>query len=421
MIGSKLIRVGNKKDVYEVIVDRSITYITGESGTGKTYFVDVIRSAMKDENVNYFLESDVSIKVVSSVEGIIYCDVNKDCIYIIDEDVCAELTESKSPESIDAFNRLLGFFRRKKTKPYYPNAYFIFMTRQQLINVSTDIMAIYELVPEVEQCITVRRLRKYFTWDYDVTKIKPELALIEGIGSDYLFFKNTLLGCDVVSAEGKNRLVPLLQYIMSEMDYRSIFLFADGASYGYNMLLHEDFLTTLSESKEIDVRLFFPNSFEWLVLKSGLLRIDDDIVEYPENYFDTKDFSGIEPFFTEKLKELSLDSKNRKYKFGVETDNDTIYYPDNVPYSKGISKSGYNRFVDVVLLNKIGIDSMYSTIREVEGFTDSIPTIKNKKCRNLPLISERGKRLIEVIKKYKELEAERKARALANKKLCISD
>lgn len=408
MIGSKVIRVGNNKDVYEVVVDRAITYITGESGTGKTYFADCIRSALDDSNSDYILESDVPIEVIWSVDSIEKCSLTKDYIYIIDEDICSSLVENRSKRSIDAFNTLLGMFRRKKTEPYYTNAYFIFMTRQQLLNVSTDIMAIYELVPKVENGVTVRRLRKYFPWNYDVAQIKPELAIIEGIGSDYLFFKNTLLDCDVVSAEGRNRLIPLLQHIMNSMDYKSIFVFADGASYGYNLLLHEKLLKSLARPKGVDIRLFFPNSFEWLILKSGLLKIDENILEYPEDYFDSKDFSGVESFFTEKLKAVSLNSENRNYNFGIVSSKGTMYYPDNLPYSKGVSKSGYNRFVDIILLNKIGIDSMYSIIREVSGYTNDVPRVNNRKCKDLPLTSERGKQLLEVLKKYKELEAERK-------------
>lgn len=414
MVGSKVIRVGNNKDVYEVVVDRAITYIIGESGTGKTYFMESLKSVKIYKNKNYFLESDVPVNIILSHDSIHTCDVSEECIYVIDEDVCEFLLSNRTKESIKAFNKLWGMFKKKKSKPYYPNAYFIFMTRKPLINVSTDIMAICELVSCVENNIKVRRLRSYFAWDFEVEKIKPELAIIEGAGSDYLFFKNTLLDCDVVSAEGKNRLVPLLQHILIRMDYKSIFVFADGASYGYNVMFHKKFLKTLIKSTDVDVRLFFPNSFEWLVLKSGLLRIDEDILDYPEEYFDSKDFSGTEPFFTEKLKELSLDCKNHNYKFEVKADNGTIYYPDNVPYSKGISKSGYNRFVDVILLSKIGIDSMYSTIREVNGFTNSISTIKNKKCRNLPLTSERGKRLIEVVEEYREIEAKRKALVTKN-------
>lgn len=399
MVGSKVIRVGNSKDVYEVVLDRTYTYIVGDSGTGKTYFTTCLKYYLIEENSDYFLDSDVDVEILSTKLDLINCDVQRDCVYVLDEDVCAFLRRKGNKDSKNAYTEFKRKLSMQAEAPLYPNAYFIFMTRRRLIDVNTDVMAIYEFATSCENGVCVKRLKNYFAWDYSATPINVNLVLVEGTGSDYLFFKNSMIDCDVIPCEGKNMVADVLKLAM-ERGYKSIFVFADGASYGYNLLLNIKLFREVVENYK-SIRLFFPDSFEWLVLKSGLFKIDEDILLHPEDYFDSKDYSGTESFFTEQLEYVVLDEKNKNYDFEAISPKGHPYIPNRIIYSKSGSKSGYNRFVDVVLLGKIGIDLMYSTIREVKNYTNEVPMINNKKCKNFPITSERGKLLLEDIEEYK--------------------
>lgn len=85
--------------------------------------------------------------------------------------------------------------------------------------------------------------------------------------------------------------------MVDNMD-RNILVIADGAAFGSEM-------NRIMQQVEIckNGRLYLPESFEWLVLKSGLIdgnRVQE-ILEHPENYIESKDFFSWERYFTKLL------------------------------------------------------------------------------------------------------------------------
>lgn len=52
-----------------------------------------------------------------------------------------------------------------------------------------------------------------------------------------------------------------------------------------------------------NVALYLPESFEWLILKSGLIEEGSiaDILEHPEDYIESKDYFSWERYFTALL------------------------------------------------------------------------------------------------------------------------
>ena len=58
------------------------------------------------------------------------------------------------------------------------------------------------------------------------------------------------------------------------------------------------------------IRLFLPESFEWLVLKSPLLRDAsiDKLLEHPAEYIESSEFFSWETFFTRELVERTRGS-----------------------------------------------------------------------------------------------------------------
>ena len=78
---------------------------------------------------------------------------------------------------------------------------------------------------------------------------------------------------------------------------KSVLVIADGAAFGPEMEL----VTSLRRFR--DVRLFLPESFEWLVLGSGLF--DDgqtrEMLLHPADYIESADFFSWEQFFTSEL------------------------------------------------------------------------------------------------------------------------
>ena len=75
-------------------------------------------------------------------------------------------------------------------------------------------------------------------------------------------------------------------------------IIADGAAIGAEM-------NQLSElmSHNPHLHCFLPESFEWLILKSGLIDGDrvQTILSHPEEYIDSKDYFSWEQYFTKLL------------------------------------------------------------------------------------------------------------------------
>lgn len=82
-------------------------------------------------------------------------------------------------------------------------------------------------------------------------------------------------------------------------------MIADGAVIGPEM----DRLYKYTLKKK-NIHLYFPESFEWLILSSGLIQGKDiqSILENPENYLDSREYFSWERFFTSVLTERTKDS-----------------------------------------------------------------------------------------------------------------
>ena len=63
------------------------------------------------------------------------------------------------------------------------------------------------------------------------------------------------------------------------------------------------------------VGLYFPESFEWMVLKSGVLEDNeiDRVLAEPENYIDSQEYISWERFFTALLIEKSQKERYMRY------------------------------------------------------------------------------------------------------------
>lgn len=106
--------------------------------------------------------------------------------------------------------------------------------------------------------------------------------------------KNIKEYSSVVNANGKSN-IP--QKIKEQKD-DDLVIIADGAAFGSEM---GRVMKLLRDRKQ--TYLFLPESFEWMILKSG--EIDGnkvrDILEHPEDYIESSKYFSWERFFTELL------------------------------------------------------------------------------------------------------------------------
>ena len=126
--------------------------------------------------------------------------------------------------------------------------------------------------------------------------VTPEVILTEDSNSGYQFFSEVCnengLSCE--SMNGKSNVFHYLNLHRNE----KILVIADGAAFGPEM---DRVLQLISRQK--NVALYLPESFEWLVLSAGILKNNqiDKILDDPSEYVESREYFSWERFFTAVL------------------------------------------------------------------------------------------------------------------------
>ena len=283
MKGIHKVVVGTKYLKYEFELRRNLTIIRGNSATGKTTLVDMIRTHMNDgESGPVTLNCDKSCYVV---EGNLWkgqLDNIQDSIVFIDEG--NEFVKTKD------FARAI-----QQTDNYY-----VIVTREGLPALPYSVEEVYGIRTSGKYGTLKRSYHSFYRIYPDSTteKIKPEKILTEDSNSGYQFFDAVCtehqMQCD--TANGKSNVFSYLKVHKDE----KILVIADGAAFGPEM----DRVLQLVQTRK-NLALYLPESFEWLVLSSGILKDTEvaQILQTPSGYIDSKEYFSWERYFTELLTE----------------------------------------------------------------------------------------------------------------------
>ena len=113
-----------------------------------------------------------------------------------------------------------------------------------------------------------------------------------------------------ISAQGKSNVFSKLANRTADR----VLVIADGAAFGSEL----EKIYQLMEAQPNKITLYLPESFEWLVLKSGILgsQTPKEILDYPSDFIESSLYFSREQYFTVLLIQLTHDtvlhySKNR--------------------------------------------------------------------------------------------------------------
>ena len=133
--------------------------------------------------------------------------------------------------------------------------------------------------------------------------VMPDYIIVEDSNSGYEFFAGVMEESDgkVISASGKSN-------IFSEIlksPKRQVLVIADGAAFGSEM----DRVMKLIHKRKGMV-LYLPESFEWLILQSGVIRNMNlrKILERPSDFIESNAYFSWERYFSELLMDLTKDT-----------------------------------------------------------------------------------------------------------------
>ena len=281
MKGKYHIIVQNSRVKFEFDIKRNITIVRGDSATGKTTLVSLIDTYDRlgaDSGVELSCARRCLTVNNSNWESIL--NSVSECIVFIDE----ENTIIKSDD----------FARKIKDT----NNYYVIITRENLPNLPYSVEEIYGIHTSGKYA-DMRRTYNSFYQLYTVNERsdaeKVETVIVEDSNSGYDFF-NAVAADDIncISAGGKTK----IKRTVMDNEGKHLLVIADGAAFGSEM--GELFLYM---QKHPEISLYLPESFEWLILKSGLIdgnRIAD-ILQHTEDFLESSEYFSWERFYTKLL------------------------------------------------------------------------------------------------------------------------
>ena len=275
MKGKHKIVVKNNRLHYEFEIKRNITIIKGDSATGKTTLINMIRQFANLGNASGIeIECDAPCTVL---EGNMWQMLLKNLsgnIIFIDEE--------------NQFIRQQEFAELVKAS----DNYFVIITRENLYNLPYSVEEIYGLYSSGKYQNTkqiYQEMYHIYPLNQDLS-CKPDKIIVEDTNSGYEYFKAISKEKNIVceSAGGKTKIFAMLEQLKAETE--SICVIADGAAIGPEM----DALYKMSVEKG-NIKLYLPESFEWIILSSELLEDKEikDIMDKPENYIESQEYFRV--------------------------------------------------------------------------------------------------------------------------------
>ncbi len=284
MIGKHNVRVGNQKVQFNFDLLRNITVVRGDSATGKTTLIGLLSDyEALGKHSGVTVKCDKPCRVLTGTDWQIRLDNIKDSIVFIDEG--------------NKFIKSEDFARTVRNS----DNYYVIITRENLYNLPYSVEEIYEMRPyrhSMKFGKVYNGTRRFYS-DIPIRNrniTDADTLITEDSNSGYEFFLHVAdeKGIRCISAHGKSKIFSTLADTN-----RKVIVVADGAAFGSEI----DRIYKLQTTNPGKITLYLPESFEWLILKSNVLRMQDirEILDAPENYIDSSVYFSWEQYFTELL------------------------------------------------------------------------------------------------------------------------
>lgn len=291
MRGSCWVKVRNNRISYELILNRSITIIKGNSGTGKTNLLEMIDAYLNNGKLSgVHLSSNIKTLGVLANKSDWEYELKKhpNSIYFADENVKYILKKSFADLLKITGSYLVYITRSGKTGflQYSINDIYEFKSSNNNIYLNT-LVNLY------------RDTKKSFT---------PDLVITEDSTSGLDTLKH-ILNVDVKSSYGKDNVINTL--VAYSSSYTNIYIIVDGAAYGSQIQM---LLSEIKGLTSCNVFVFALESFEYLILSTRKFKkFCEDELENTPNYVESAKWSTWENYFEDLLCDLCKRYSNVKY------------------------------------------------------------------------------------------------------------
>ena len=289
MRGTYEIKVSNVNVSFTLELERNITILSGDSATGKPTLIEMLRD---------FEESGRSSGVTVHCKRPCRVLTNADWEYRLNgiRDSIVFLDEGNAFVKSEAFARAIQ----------NSSNYYVIVTRESLHQLPYSVNAILKLKTTGRRGKTY--VRAYPQYDHladpvgEISRIQEIVTEDSNAGYeifDHIATKNHI---SCISAQGKSNV--FFQLVNRTAD--RVLVIADGAAFGSEL----EKIYRLMEAQPNKITLYLPESFEWLVLKSGILgsQTPKEILDHPSDFIESSLYFSWEQYFTDLLIQLTHDT-----------------------------------------------------------------------------------------------------------------
>ncbi len=291
MTGAQKVSVSNRYAKFDFELHRNITIVRGNSGTGKTTLYDMIADYTR----------------LGAASGVnVSCA--KKCVALVDMDWENQLRSiSDSVVFIDEGADYLASQSFAEAAKQSDNYYVIF-NREGLHCLPYSVEEIYEIRTSGKYHTFVRMYKtdnKHLCYrGKKPNPTKSSTLLTEDSASGHQFFRAYCEGkaLTCVPAGSNSNIFGWLK----EHGEETVFVIADGAAFGAEI----DRVSKLGGVRNGTIQLCLPESFEWLILKSGVIHTDvhgdlGKMLDSPGSYIESSKYFSWENFFLDYLVQIT--------------------------------------------------------------------------------------------------------------------
>lgn len=286
MRGSYEVAVSRRRGTkYRFTVRRNITVIRGDSGTGKTTLFEMIADHTRLSD-----QSGVSIE----------CE--RPCVALTDSDWKSQL--SRFEDSIvfidEGLKDLLSHDFARAIEG--SSNYFVIITRADLPSLPYSVDEIYRVKTSGKFHSLVPLYTRRDGYRYSASAALPKrdfsVLLTEDSRSGLQFYDRRFEGTNVTCETAQSN-ANILNWL-DEHSEDAVFVVADGAAFG----AYADRVLKLQSLRKDSAVVCLPESFEWLLLKSGVVKSStiEAALENPSDAIQSSDYASWERFFTDLIK-----------------------------------------------------------------------------------------------------------------------
>lgn len=280
MIGKYDLTLYNNKVHYRLTITRNITILKGDSATGKSELIRLISQYESNPTSSGItLICDRPCIVLNEGNWKLFTGTYTGTIFFADEG--------------NTFLRNKEFAETVKGS----DNYYVIVSRESLSNLPYSIEEIYGL-REGKASGKYHIPKRVYNEMYRIYgnipdgMISPDVVVTEDSNSGNEFFELLFPG-RCISANGKGN----IKRVLAEHRNQKVLAVVDGAAFGPQM---QECMEIISASDQ-KIALYAPESFEYLILESGVVEIPKTILEETWNYADSVKYFSWEEFFTHTL------------------------------------------------------------------------------------------------------------------------